>query len=151
MKYLITALIIFLSGCASLDVEPKLPLVEVKVFDKLPTGWIEQRTDDAWNKVEVDNWAKKRDICESEIIRKARLVDLDIHSLKRSLRLVKSSSPGIALLPVAVYYGKHNDSYCWNIICRWEVAHWNDCVFSHVRNWIIDAKTGKVVSFETCD
>lgn len=151
MKYLITVLGILLSGCTSLDIEPKLPLIEVKIFEKLPTGWLEPKDDDAWNSIVVDNWGKKWDLCESEIIRKARLINLDIDSLKKCLNVVKSSSPRIALLPIAVYYGTYNGTYCWNIICRWEAAHWKDCVFSHVRHWIIDAKTGKVMEFLTCD
>jgi len=68
--------------------------------------------------------------------------------------VLKSRRESTAILPVCAYFVKAGQRPVWIIFCKWEIDKLDGVAFqalSHICIWALDAGTGTVLSFVTCN
>ena len=132
--------------------------------DKLPANtddidddnYFEDEYEEDWENVTADNWKTALAASQKEILRIAKQKKLNYKSLERCLKVAAESkeNEGLIVLPYAAYFGRYKGKKGWEIRCSWEDEQYfksGSPFFGHGCEWIIDANTGKVLRFTTCD
>ncbi|MDD1777114.1 MAG: hypothetical protein LUQ65_03025 [Candidatus Helarchaeota archaeon] len=102
----------------------------VKMFDRLST----------------DDWEKKWNEYKSRLLAEAQAKGLDAASLQTCFSKIEPKVP-VVLLPVEVYFAKNGKQDIWIIVCKWG---WPGENYGHVRGFVFNSKTAKLIGFATC-
>jgi hypothetical protein len=95
-------------------------------------------------------WKEDYQNFSNELVRKAKLLNLNSDSLNKILELILKSSNGeLAYLPVGAYSTFYKNSPIWIIVVKWELSNVNSSM-GHIRIYAYDANTLERVGFNTC-
>ncbi len=101
--------------------------------------------------VPTADWKRNFDAYSYRLLELASRQGMDAKSLEICLkRILKVSTPHVAVLPIAAVYGRTGLCRSWAITCTWEYPE-NDLTFGHIAVWVFRASDQKELAFMTCD
>jgi hypothetical protein len=129
-----------------------LPSEEDKKRDFLWDNFANTPDEKQFSSYTTEKWQDKYQEFAATLLRKAGDQKLDTHSLRRALDLVLAESKNkIAYLPIGAFQTTLDEKPVWIITVKWEFPFKDKAnTFGHIRMYVYDQKTLKLVGFNTC-
>ena len=131
------------------------PAEEDKQSDFLWGNFVNKPDESKFNSYGTENWKATYEIFAKALVKKAVNQKLDSASLRGALDyLLKDAKGKISTLPVGAYQTSLDGKLVWIITEKWELRSMgpidDNLQLVHIRVFVFDQKTLKIVGFTTC-